>query len=671
MVIAGTDSQLTPYQGLRAFRAEDHHRFFGRDAESHQMCDLWRTQRLSVLYGSSGIGKTSLILAGVMPLLSPNRIDVLPLGRVSYGSSFPRAALPAHNPYVLALLLSWSPLAPPTRLAGMTISAFLRNRPVKRDAYGDPTLTLMAIDQLEELFSGGRRHQRYRDWFFGQLAEALRQDPRLRLLLSIRADRLADLRKYEPELTRAAPAADGSAPERLALEALSFGSALEAARRPVQGTGRAFSEGAAERLVRDLVTVRTRSSSRPQPEGADPAQLQVVCEALWNTLPAQTTEISKSDVFGHVERTLSRHYAGELRKIASERFSGDDPRLRTWLRLTFLDPAGGGRTVRQSSIRTAGIGRTVIALLVKRRILQADQDMGERLYRLAYDRMLQPVEQDDLTPHLHVAQPGPAELLCEAESAVREGDLLLAAGLCEEALAGSVDGDLRLRARAESLLGNIAHERGDLDGAILHYGNAAKSLETAGAVTAVGPFLTAIGRLRLAQGSPEIAVRELHAAVVRVPGDLTIQTELAWALWHGGHPGAAVSVLDSVLDREGNNTDALLSRGQILAGMGRPHAALQDLERARPLRWPFAKVAHALALAQTDSIKEAQQEMVEALAEGDMEHGPLLLYAARVEQLAGESSSAVDLAQRAISAKAPALPHHMAKDARRLVDAAF
>ncbi|TDD22847.1 hypothetical protein E1294_10495 [Nonomuraea diastatica] len=606
----------------------------------------------------------------MMPLLSPNKIDVLPLGRVSYGSSFPRAALPPHNPYVLALLLSWSPLAPPTRLAGMTISAFLRNRPVKRDAYGDPTLTLMAIDQVEELFSHGRRHQLYRDWFFGQLAEALRQDSRLHLLLSIRADRLTDLRKYEPELTRAAPAADGAAPERFALEALNFDSALEAARRPIQGTGRAFSGGAGERLVRDLVTVRTRSGSRPQPEGADPAQLQVVCEALWNTLPAETTEISKSDVLGHVDRTLSWHYAGEIRQIAADRFSGDDPRLRTWLRLTFLDPAGGSRTVKQSAIRTAGIGRTVIALLVKRRILRADQDMGERLYQLAYDRMLQPVGQDDRTSHPYV-EPGPAELLREAESAVREGDLLLAARLCEEVLAGSVESDLRLRAHVESLLGNIAHEQRDLDDAILHYSNAAKSFETAGAVTAVGPFLTAIGRLRLAQGSPEIAVRELHAAVVRVPGDLTIQTELAWALWHGGHPGAAVSVLDGVLDREGNNTDALLSRGQILAGMGRPLAALQDLERAGPLRWPFAKVAHALALAQTESIKDAQQEMVEALAEEDMEHGPLLLYAARVEQLAGEISSAVDLARRAISAKAPALPHHMAQDARRLVDAAL
>jgi hypothetical protein len=48
-------------------------------------------------------------------------------------------------------------------------------------------------------------------------------------------------------------------------------------------------------------------------------------------------------------------------------------------------------------------------------------------------------------------------------------------------------------------------------------------------------------------------------------------------------------------------------------------------------------------------------------------HGPLLLYAAKVEQLAGQTTSAVGLAKRAISARAPALPDHLANDARQLV----
>ncbi|MEQ4718242.1 tetratricopeptide repeat protein [Nonomuraea sp. B19D2] len=671
MTTSGMGAQAAPgpYKGPRAFRAEDRHRFFGRGAESHEVRKLWREQRLTVLYGASGIGKTSLLQAGVVPLFSPGEADILPLGRVSYGSSFPRAALPAHNPYVLALLMSWTPPAPPTRLTGMTIPAFLRSRPVKRDAFGAPTPVLMAIDQAEELFTGGQRHQPYRRWFFGQLAEALSENPHLRLLMSIRADRLADLLKHERELARLVlddRESEDSSLERYALDALGFDGALEAVTRPVEGTGRAFAEGAAEQVVRDLIAIRARSGSGQRAQAVEPVQLQVVCESLWRSLSPETTEIRRGDVLRYADRALSEHYAREIRAIAVERFNGDARRLTTWLRLTFPGRAGGGpQAVRQSAIRSAGVGKTVIALLVKRRLLRADEHLGKSSYELAYDRLLQPVKQDEQSVEAIPVELRSADCLREAEGALREGDLFLAARLGEEALARAHEHDLTLRAQIESLLGNVAHQHGDLDKAIAHYGTAARSFETAGTASAVGPLLTAIGRLRLAQGSPAAAVRELHAAMIRVPADLTIQTELAWALWQGGHPDAAVGVLNGVLDREGNNTDALLGRGQILAGMGRPQAALRDLDRAGPLRWPFAKVAHALALAQTDSMQEAQQEMVEALTEA-MDHGPVLLYAARVEELAGKTTSAAALAQQAIAASAPAIPEHMTEDARRL-----
>ncbi|MEV4114858.1 tetratricopeptide repeat protein [Nonomuraea sp. NPDC049695] len=675
----GTQAAPGPYRGSRAFRAEDRHRFFGRGAESHEVRKLWREQRLTVLYGASGIGKTSLLQAGVMPLFSPGAADILPLGRVSYGSSFPQAALPDHNPYVLALLMSWTPPAPPTGLVGMTIAAFLRSRPVKRDAFGEPTPILMAIDQVEELFTGGQGQQPYRRWFFGQLAEALRDNPRLRLLLSIRADRLPDLMKYERELAKILKDERGladaqehdrepgdSGPERYALEALGFDGALEAVTRPVEGTGRAFAEGAAEQVVRDLIAIRTRAGSRQRGQAVEPAQLQVVCESLWRSLPPETTEIRRSDVLRYADQALSEHYARQLREIAVERFNGDVRLLTTWLRLTFPGRAGGGpQAVRQSAIRSAGVGKTVVALLVKRRLLRADEQLGESSYELAYDRLLQPVEQDEQIVEAIPVELRSEDCLREAEGALREGDLFLAARLGEEALARAQEHDLTLRAQIESLLGNVAHQHGDLDRAIAHYATAARSFETSGAAAAVGPLLTAIGRLRLAQGSPAAAVRELHAAMIRVPADLTIQTELAWALWQGGHPDAAVGVLNGVLDRQGNNIDALLGRGQILAGMGRPQAALRDLERVGPLRRPFAKVAHALALAQSKRVQEAQQEMVEALAEA-VDHGPVLLYAARVEELAGKSSSAAALAQQAIAASAPAIPEHMTRDARRL-----
>jgi len=82
-----------PYVGLRPFRTEDADRFFGRATESHDVAALWQANRLTVVYGCSGVGKTSLLSAGVIPLLDPGSVEILPPGRVSHSSAFPLAAL--------------------------------------------------------------------------------------------------------------------------------------------------------------------------------------------------------------------------------------------------------------------------------------------------------------------------------------------------------------------------------------------------------------------------------------------------------------------------------------------------------------------------------------------------------------------------------------------------
>jgi hypothetical protein len=168
------------------------------------------------------------------------------------------------------------------------------------------------------LFTGGRQHRLYRDWFFGQLAEALRADDSLRLLLSIHIDRLMDLLPYEWVLA-AADELDGI---RFPLEPLDFDSALKAVRGPLQGTGRVFAEGAAEQIVDDLIKVRTRTSGSPREWGVDPVQLQVACEALWRSLPPDTTEITRGDVRDHVDRALSRHYDQVIQEICAGRGCG-------------------------------------------------------------------------------------------------------------------------------------------------------------------------------------------------------------------------------------------------------------------------------------------------------------------------------------------------------------
>ena len=72
-----------PYVGLRPYRQRERTLFFGRDRESREVSTIWQAAGLSVLYGASGVGKTSLLHAGVLPRLDPERVDLLPIARVS------------------------------------------------------------------------------------------------------------------------------------------------------------------------------------------------------------------------------------------------------------------------------------------------------------------------------------------------------------------------------------------------------------------------------------------------------------------------------------------------------------------------------------------------------------------------------------------------------------
>src|SRR5271157_5341219 len=58
-------SVVTPYKGLVPYAEEDAEYFFGRDAEQRIVSSNLRASRLTLLFGDSGVGKTSLLSAGV------------------------------------------------------------------------------------------------------------------------------------------------------------------------------------------------------------------------------------------------------------------------------------------------------------------------------------------------------------------------------------------------------------------------------------------------------------------------------------------------------------------------------------------------------------------------------------------------------------------------------
>ncbi|MGI5192942.1 XRE family transcriptional regulator [Streptomyces sp. CA-288835] len=60
-----------PYAGLRSFREQDAEWFFGRERLVEELAERLERQRFVVVIGASGSGKSSLLRAGLVPLLRP------------------------------------------------------------------------------------------------------------------------------------------------------------------------------------------------------------------------------------------------------------------------------------------------------------------------------------------------------------------------------------------------------------------------------------------------------------------------------------------------------------------------------------------------------------------------------------------------------------------------
>ncbi len=57
--------RLCPYVGLQPFEEADREFFFGRERDQRIIISNLLTSPLTILYGSSGVGKSSVLMAGV------------------------------------------------------------------------------------------------------------------------------------------------------------------------------------------------------------------------------------------------------------------------------------------------------------------------------------------------------------------------------------------------------------------------------------------------------------------------------------------------------------------------------------------------------------------------------------------------------------------------------
>jgi len=143
------DDALCPYIGLDAFHEGTHEQFFGRESLIAQWIEQLKVQRLLIVVGPSGSGKSSLVLGGLVPAL---KTGALP-GSVRW--TYVPPLVPGSDPLAnLARVMRPAGTAP-AEWTRPTVDRF-RSDPghllqlVKASGEGP---FVFVIDQLEELFT--------------------------------------------------------------------------------------------------------------------------------------------------------------------------------------------------------------------------------------------------------------------------------------------------------------------------------------------------------------------------------------------------------------------------------------------------------------------------------------------------------------------------------------
>ena len=212
----------SPYRGLAAMEEKDSDYFFGRERETIDVLSALAVavDRLPVLLGNSGVGKSSLAQAGVLAALKrqawPEGVNTAPEWPHAFQESRrwcfltlkpgtePLKALvescietwqlDAIDPERVTLHNGWIALlrGGKATLRDLLDATELRYKELERTK---PAAFFLYVDQGEELYVRAEEHQRHR---FSEVIGQGVADPRLYTLISMRADFLGELQKDEP-----------------------------------------------------------------------------------------------------------------------------------------------------------------------------------------------------------------------------------------------------------------------------------------------------------------------------------------------------------------------------------------------------------------------------------------------------------------------------------------
>jgi tetratricopeptide (TPR) repeat protein len=392
----GVDEQ-NPWPGLVAFTESLQKFFYGRADEADDLLRRVGRKNLTVLFGQSGLGKSSLLQAGLFPRLRAEGYTPVSI-RLDHAPSSPPLSEQVTTAVTRAIIdAGGRSEESPIETRDTLWAHFHRRSLILQTADGRAVRPALVFDQFEELFAIGQASEESRSRasvFLTELAdfienrapetleERLENSPELvrqfifddrdyRVLICLREDYLAhleSLRQSMPSITE----------NRMRLTRMNGTRALEAVTNP---GGPLIAPDVAEQVVQFVAGGRRASDGLASLE-VEPSLLSLVCRELNNRrLAMGLPQITALLLAGNRDRILQDFY---------ERCVADQPpAVRAFVEDELVTDSGLRENIAleraRKSLVQRGAAPGAIDELVKRRLLHLEDRLDIQRVELTHD----------------------------------------------------------------------------------------------------------------------------------------------------------------------------------------------------------------------------------------------------------------------------------------------
>ncbi|MDZ7292728.1 MAG: winged helix-turn-helix domain-containing protein [candidate division KSB1 bacterium] len=348
-----------PYKFLDYYTEQDAPLFFGRESEIETICSQILAHRSFILHGRSGVGKSSIVRAGLMPRLKTQGHLVFTI----------RSFTDPLQQMVNALLpLTAGDGAPESASKLEDLVAVL-----EKNTSGHPIIFF--LDQFEDFFlllTQPRQQQ-----FIDTIGKLFSNDARpFRLVFVLREDLLAEMSQFKsviPEIFH----------HEYRLMRLSREQASRAITEPAKAAGCRYEAELVTRLLNDLSDA----------DGVDPPQLQIVCDQLYD---ARSPEGKLTAAIYDRLGTASQILAGYLGRVLRH-FKSADLRVAKEILKALISSDGQRLVLRIAELNSRLSNRiadgeakihAIVEELVAARVVRCRNQDGEGWLELAHDFLL-------------------------------------------------------------------------------------------------------------------------------------------------------------------------------------------------------------------------------------------------------------------------------------------